>query len=85
LAPSPTPFATPLATPFARLDFAGLLAPFAWLDFAWLLAPFDRDFVAVALRPLDLRVDLAFPLLVFALDVLEALDFFAGLAFVAFV
>jgi hypothetical protein len=64
LAPSPTPFAT----------------PFEWLDFAWLLAPFARDFVADALRPLDLRVAFAFALVVFALEVLEARDFFAGFA-----
>jgi hypothetical protein len=50
-----------------------------WLDFAWLLAPFVRDFVAVALRPLDLRVVFAFAF-VFALEVLEARDFFAGFA-----
>jgi hypothetical protein len=54
-----------------------------WLDFAWLLAPFARDLVADALRPLDLRV--AFAFVVFALEVLEARDFFAGFARFVFV
>ncbi|HWI96272.1 MAG TPA: hypothetical protein VNS60_09440 [Solirubrobacterales bacterium] len=75
MAPSPTPFATSLATPF----------PFDWLDRGLLLAPFARDFVAVALRPLDLRVAFAFALVVFTLEVLEALDFVAGFALFVFV
>jgi hypothetical protein len=67
LAPSPTPFATSLATPF----------PFDWLD-RGLPALLARDFVALALGLLGLRV-------VFAFAVLEARDFFAGFALLVFV